>query len=299
MKLPPTTRRNVRLWRNGGGRAAHDDGACLARYGRQIRLASAILPISVADQPTGGAGVSRWPAWPAERRWSATSTPVTSPSTSARACSSPRPSAGSWVASTGPRHLDASADLARAPGLRRGRHPHGRLRRRRTQPPVPDTPAIVAVTPLLHELLLALTDPMTPPPPELDRLRAVLGDRLRRTSHEPISLPAGTRPAVRTAPAPIALDPTSKRPMPLSALAEAACTTERTLSRLFHRETGMSYPQWRAQARAHPRHDPPRPGELVTDTANLCGWSTTSAFIDSFRRAMGQTPGAYRDLAGP
>jgi AraC-like DNA-binding protein len=38
-------------------------------------------------------------------------------------------------------------------------------------------------------------------------------------------------------------------------------------------------------------------GESVTDTATLCGWSTTSAFIDSFRLAIGQTPGAYRDLA--
>jgi hypothetical protein len=38
-------------------------------------------------------------------------------------------------------------------------------------------------------------------------------------------------------------------------------------------------------------------GESVTGTASLCGWSTTSAFIDRFRRAMGQTPGAYRDLA--
>src|SRR5271154_6257395 len=45
-------------------------------------------------------------------------------------------------------------------------------------PLVPDTPAIVAVTPLLHELLVALTDPAMPPPPELERLRAVLCDRL-------------------------------------------------------------------------------------------------------------------------
>jgi len=85
--------------------------------------------------------------------------------------------------------------------------------------------------------------------------------------------------------------------MPLSALAEAALTTERTLSRLFHKETGMSYPQWRAHARAIHAMILLAQGESVSDTGSLCGWSTTSAFIDSFRRAMGQTPEAYRGRA--
>jgi AraC-like DNA-binding protein len=157
----------------------------------------------------------------------------------------------------------------------------------------PDSPAIVAVNGLLRELLLALTDPETPPP-EVDRLRAVLGDRLRRSSQEPISLPAAHDPRLACACA-IALQHL-ETPMPLSALADAAVTTERTLSRLFHKETGMSYPQWRAQARAIHAMILLAQGESVSDTGSLCGWSTTSAFIDSFRRAMGQTPGAYRGL---
>jgi AraC-like DNA-binding protein len=32
----------------------------------------------------------------------------------------------------------------------------------------------------------------------------------------------------------------------------------------------------------------------VTEAAHRCGWATTSAFIDTFRRAMGQTPGSYQ-----
>lgn len=162
-------------------------------------------------------------------------------------------------------------------------------------PPLqPSAPAIVAVTGLLRELLVALTDPATPPP-EADRLRAVLRDRLRRTSQEPISLPAARDPRLSCACA-IALEDL-ETPMPLSALADAARTTERTLSRLFRQETGMSYPQWRAQARAVHAMILLAQGESVTDTGSLCGWSTTSAFIDSFRRVAGQTPGSYRDLA--
>jgi AraC-like DNA-binding protein len=161
-------------------------------------------------------------------------------------------------------------------------------------PPLPDTPAIVAVTPLLRELLVALTEPGLPQP-EVDRLRAVLRDRLHRTPQQPISLPAPRDPRLARACA-IALEHL-QTPMPLSALADAARTTERTLSRLFRAETGMSYPQWRAQARAIHAMILLAQGESVTDAGSLCGWSTTSAFIDSFRRAMGQTPGAYRDLA--
>jgi AraC-like DNA-binding protein len=163
-----------------------------------------------------------------------------------------------------------------------------------TPPLSPGSPAIVAVNGLLRELLLAVTDPDTSPP-EVDRLRAVLGDRLRRSSQEPVSLPAAHDPRLSCACA-IALQHL-ETPMPLSALAEAALTTERTLSRLFHKETGMSYPQWRAQARAIHAMILLAQGESVSDTGSLCGWSTTSAFIDSFRRAMGQTPGAYRGRA--
>jgi AraC-like DNA-binding protein len=156
-----------------------------------------------------------------------------------------------------------------------------------------DTPAIVAVTPLLRELLIALTEPGLPQP-EADRLRTVLRDRLHRTSQEPISLPAPRDPRLARACAE-ALEHL-EGPMPLAELAERSRTTGRTLSRLFRREMGMSYPQWRAQARALHAMILLAQGQSVTATASLCGWSTTSAFIDSFRRALGQTPGAYREL---
>ncbi len=123
----------------------------------------------------------------------------------------------------------------------------------------------------------------------------MLRDRLRRTTQGSISLPAPHDPRLSCACA-IALEHLDT-PMPLSVLADAARTTERTLSRLFRKETGMSYPQWRAQARAVHAMILLAQGESVTDTGSLCGWNTTSAFIDSFRRALGQTPGAYRGHA--
>ncbi len=35
-------------------------------------------------------------------------------------------------------------------------------------------------------------------------------------------------------------------------------------------------------------------GVTVTETAHGCGWATTSAFVDTVTRTMGQTPGTYR-----
>jgi transcriptional regulator GlxA family with amidase domain len=105
----------------------------------------------------------------------------------------------------------------------------------------------------------------------------VLFDRLRRTSQEPISLPAARDPRLSCACA-VALEHLGT-PISLSELADAALTTERTLSRLFRAETGMSCPQWRAQARAIHAMILLAQGDSVTDTASLRGWSTTSAFI--------------------
>jgi AraC-like DNA-binding protein len=157
-----------------------------------------------------------------------------------------------------------------------------------------DSAAIVAVPDLLRELLIAVTDP-TMSAPEVRRLRAVLRDRLSCVSRQPISLPAA-RDSRLVRGCALVLEHLETT-LPLSALADAAFTTERTLSRLFRRETGMSYPQWRAQARTIHAMILLAQGESVTNSGVFCGWNTTSAFIDNFRRATGQTPGVYRELA--
>ena len=157
-----------------------------------------------------------------------------------------------------------------------------------------DRPAVITVSPLLRELLVAVGDQELPRA-EVTHLRTVLHDQLRRTAHEPISLPAPSDARLARACATALNDLSS--PIALSALAHSAGTTERTLSRLFQTQTGMSYPQWRSQARALHAMVLLAEGTTVTETANRCGWSTPSAFIDSFHRIHGHTPGTYRELA--
>lgn len=55
----------------------------------------------------------------------------------------------------------------------------------------------------------------------------------------------------------------------------------------------MTFPQWRTQLRLHQALRLLAVGTPVTAVAHRCGWSSASAFIDVFRKAFGQTPGAY------
>ena len=158
--------------------------------------------------------------------------------------------------------------------------------------PLPGTsPTIVAVDSLLSELLVAGTEPGLPAEEAL-RIRAVLIDRLRRAHVRPLALPAACDPRLAHACELVIED--LRQPRPVAWLARAAGASERTLTRLFRSEFGMTYPQWRTNVRVFHAMIQLAGGSTVTETAHGCGWATTSAFIDTFTRTMGQTPGTYR-----
>ncbi|GAB2546859.1 hypothetical protein GCM10027167_60210 [Nocardia heshunensis] len=54
----------------------------------------------------------------------------------------------------------------------------------------------------------------------------------------------------------------------------------------------MTYPQWRTQLRLQHAIRMLADGEAVTTVAHRCGWASSSAFIDVYRRTLGHTPGA-------
>jgi AraC-like DNA-binding protein/quercetin dioxygenase-like cupin family protein len=158
--------------------------------------------------------------------------------------------------------------------------------------PLPDTsPTIVAVDSLLRELFVAGTEPGLAAGEAL-RIRAVLIDRLRRAHVQPLALPAARDPRLAQA-CELVIDDL-RQPQPVAGLARAAGASERTLTRLFRTEFGMTYPQWRTNVRVFYAMIQLAEGATVTETAHHCGWATTSAFIDTFTRTMGQTPGTYR-----
>ncbi|MET9290756.1 helix-turn-helix transcriptional regulator [Streptomyces sp. NPDC003077] len=154
-----------------------------------------------------------------------------------------------------------------------------------------DTPTVLAVSPLLRELFLAYTRGPHDETPERLRLRAVLLDQLRASPQQPVQLPAPTDPRLATVCDFLRRDPAD--PRSLSALASAAGAGERTVSRLFRQELGMTFPQWRTQLRLYHALRLLADDVPVTTVAHRCGWASTSAFIDVFRRAFGYTPGTH------
>ncbi|MFC4564929.1 AraC family transcriptional regulator [Nocardiopsis mangrovi] len=154
-----------------------------------------------------------------------------------------------------------------------------------------DMPTVLAVGPLLRELIIAYTRGPRDDCPERGRMRAVLLDQLRASPQQPGQLPAPADPRLAAVCAALHRDPADGRT--LAALGAEAGAGERTLTRLFRSELGMTYPQWRTQLRLYHALRMLADGMPVTAVAHRCGWSSTSAFIDVFRRAFGHTPGAH------
>ncbi|WP_153032450.1 helix-turn-helix transcriptional regulator [Amycolatopsis sp. YIM 10] len=153
-------------------------------------------------------------------------------------------------------------------------------------------PTVLAVGPLLRELILAYTRPPHDDSAERRRLRAVLLDQLRASPQQPLHLPTPTDPRLRELCALLHADPADNRT--LATLGARVGASDRTLARLFKADLGMTFPQWRTQLRLHRALVLLAENTPVTTVAHACGWSSASAFIDVFRRAFGHTPGTHR-----
>ncbi|QNP68435.1 helix-turn-helix transcriptional regulator [Streptomyces roseirectus] len=158
------------------------------------------------------------------------------------------------------------------------------------------TPTVLAVSPLLRELIRAYTRDPADDGPERARLLDVLRDQLRASPQRPLLLPTPADPRLAAVCDLVHAHPAD--PYTLAQLAAATGVGERTLSRLFRTGLGMSFPQWRTQSRLYHALRMLADGEPVTAVAHRCGWASASAFVDVFRRAFGITPGQYARGAG-
>jgi AraC-like DNA-binding protein/quercetin dioxygenase-like cupin family protein len=156
--------------------------------------------------------------------------------------------------------------------------------------PVPAAPAVLAVNPLMRELIIACSQSAETGTDEHHRMLAVLHDQLRTTSlGEPLWIPTPVDGRLREACALIA--DSLREPLTLQQIGHRIGISQRTLSRLFSDELAMTFPQWRTQLRLQRALVLLAQRRDVTWVASECGWATPSAFIDTYRRAFGHTPG--------
>ena len=153
-------------------------------------------------------------------------------------------------------------------------------------------PTVLSVSRLLRELIIAITDDPARRGEEQHDLKRVALHQLKPAPALQFHLPQPGDERLRDVTAILAEDPGSDRT--LGELGRAVGAGERTLSRLFRAETGMTFPQWRAQLRLHHSLTLLASGLSVSATAIACGYSTPSAFTAAFHATFGTTPGTYR-----
>jgi AraC-like DNA-binding protein len=119
----------------------------------------------------------------------------------------------------------------------------------------------------------------------------VIVDQLEVIQMVPLQLPnLSDRRALRVARRLIA-DPSNRQP--LAQTCKGSGAAKRTIERLFQEEAGMTFGKWRQQLRLMQAMRLLAEGAKVTHAALEAGYSTPSAFISMFRKALGTTPTAY------
>lgn len=156
-------------------------------------------------------------------------------------------------------------------------------------PQLPAAPAILNVTPLLRELLERISASPWETEWQLEPARylaALCVAEIGAAAHEPMMLALPRDKRLRHLNG-------SRLPPLLQQLATQCGAGEKTISRLFRRETGMSYQQWRQQWRLMKAVELLACGQRITDVAQALAFASDSAFIYFFRSQTGVTPGQY------
>jgi len=160
-------------------------------------------------------------------------------------------------------------------------------------PDLPVRPSVIRISPLLRELILAFMayphGPVSDGP--AGRIAAVIVDQLAAEPIAPLHLPMPTSERLHRAVVDLARDPAAA--VGLEQVAARAAQSPRSFERHFRAETGLSYRAWLRQARLLKAVEWLSLGHSVGDVAHRLGYEGTSAFVASFRKAFGVTPGRY------
>ncbi|MEU4893203.1 helix-turn-helix transcriptional regulator [Streptomyces sp. NPDC044780] len=158
---------------------------------------------------------------------------------------------------------------------------------------------VVEVSALLRALILDAVE-MEPRYPDHGRdatLVSLILHELRNLTPLPLNVPFPTDPGLRRLceaflRAPDIHDPPDR-------WAAALNVSARTLGRLFHRDTGMSFQQWRQRACIAHSLQQMAAGVPVTRLAAALGYDNPAAFTAAFKKLLGRPPTAFHTGAGP
>lgn len=152
---------------------------------------------------------------------------------------------------------------------------------------------VVSVSALLKHLILAAID--LPADYRLEgragAIAELIFDEIRRIDQIPLLLKDPHDRRLLKITQAIKSNPADNRP--LTFWANEANASERTVARLFIKETGLTFAQWRQQCRLITAIEMLADGNPVTTVALDLGYATSSAFGVMFRRALGVSARSY------
>ncbi len=167
-------------------------------------------------------------------------------------------------------------------------------------PTLPDACCTVSVSPLLRELLLRCAGfpALYPVDGAESRLVKVLLDELAAAPVEKLHLPMPSDGGLRRIADGIAANPSDRATV--DEWGKRIGVSERTLSRLVLRETGLSFGRWRQQIHIILALQWLSQGASVQSVAIDLGYESPSSFVVMFRKALGASPARYmaQRLAG-
>lgn len=160
--------------------------------------------------------------------------------------------------------------------------------------PIQRRTATLAVSPLLSHLIQHIQSikMLNPNVPKHDHLAGVLIDLVIDAPEIDLALPnPKDERAIRLANY-IRANPADKSD--LSTLSKKFAASLRTMQRYFVQETGLPLDAWRQKARLIQSVTKLTSGSSVTAAAIDCGYDSSSAFIATFKKHFGVTPGRFR-----
>jgi AraC-like DNA-binding protein/quercetin dioxygenase-like cupin family protein len=162
---------------------------------------------------------------------------------------------------------------------------------------LPRQPTVLAVSAMLHALVLALLDE----PIAYDtsgrggHIAALIADEIARSRRLALDIPMPRDKRLVRLCERLLADPSCEDT--LDRLADDVGASARTLARLFQRDCGMTFTGWRQRVRFHSALEALAHGEPVARVARDNGYASPSAFSAAFRRSLGMSPSRVLETA--